>query len=93
MIKRIFNFKLLLLLIFLLLVAGWFYWFQFRPSEIRKACSTKRTEYIEKSNPAFAPRFMETVIEGLDRQKKEQANTVKLGDDLYGHCLNDSGLK
>jgi len=36
---------------------------------------------------------METVIEGLDRQKKEQANTVKLGDDLYGHCLNDSGLK
>ena len=78
MIKRIFNFKLLLLLIFLLLVAGWFYWFQFRPSEIRKACSTKRTEYIEKSSRAVAPRFMETVIEGLDRQKREQVSTIKL---------------
>lgn len=30
--------KIFMFLIFFLLLAGWFYWFQWRPSEIRKNC-------------------------------------------------------
>ena len=27
-----------LIVLFILLITGWFYWFQWRPSEIRKEC-------------------------------------------------------
>ncbi len=50
MILRKTTMKLSLVLIGLLLLTGWFYWFQWRPSEIRKECYIYATEEATKGN-------------------------------------------
>ncbi len=42
---------IVLSLVVLIIVAGWFYWFQWRPSEIRKECQRVREEYIKEKRP------------------------------------------
>ena len=42
--------KYILVLVFILIVAGWFYWFQWRPSEIKKECSRGSLEIATDSN-------------------------------------------
>ena len=39
--------KYILVLVSILIVSGWFYWFQWRPTEIIKECSQDREEYIQ----------------------------------------------
>jgi hypothetical protein len=42
--------KLLVIFLFgvCILIIGWFYWFQWRPSEIRKNCLSQAKEYAQK---------------------------------------------
>ncbi|MFA5644471.1 MAG: hypothetical protein WC928_03030 [Patescibacteria group bacterium] len=39
----------IIMLIFLCLVGGWFYWFELRPTNIRIACGYKTAEWNNKS--------------------------------------------
>lgn len=48
------KFRALLVLIALILIAGWFYWFEFRPAKIRQECSwVKHTTEAIPAKPAM----------------------------------------
>jgi len=79
-----------LIIIFTLLLAGWFYWFQFRPSQIRKDC-------VEIAKDG-AKRLAETQAKDpweFDYQKAVKKGLFKTGDydRYYQRCLNEHGLK
>lgn len=77
--KKLLNFKYIALLLVVLLIVGWFYWFQFRPSEIRKECSAYAKE---KLNRAF------------DENSVKSANEADTLYDLYfKYCTDEKGLK
>lgn len=41
--------------LFLIIVgAGWFYWYEWRPSQIRKECGIKVSEMVNKSKFSFS---------------------------------------
>ena len=42
--------KYILILVSILIVGGWFYWFQWKPAEIRKECNKEALEIATSSN-------------------------------------------
>lgn len=36
------------ILLICILIGGWFYWFQYRPSEIRAECNKRRQDFYNK---------------------------------------------
>ena len=74
----------LVILIFLLLLGGWFYWFQYRPAEIRKECSQVREEYIDK--------LADDSSYGEEKGKIYESD-IRFADFKYDRCLSGKGLK
>ena len=64
-------------LVAIFLSVGWFYWFQWRPSEIRKECSQVREEYLDR----------------ISEDGKIYQSDIKFAEFRYERCLNDKGLK
>lgn len=56
------RYKIFLILLILLLIGGWFYWFQIRPSNIRQKCY------------AYTLQKREERINSNDRLTNEEAN-------------------
>jgi predicted negative regulator of RcsB-dependent stress response len=69
-------FRLSLLVIVIIALGGWFYWFEFRPSQIREKCNSESFLYNSSNNydPVNSPAW-------LDKQEK-----------LYKDCLRFKGL-
>jgi hypothetical protein len=61
----------------IIITAGWFYWFQWRPSQIRKQCQGN----IENRN------YTDTLKE------KIKLKIVGTNTDLYQNCLREHGLE
>lgn len=38
------KYRVSLILLGLLLISGWFYWFQYRPGEVRRSCAEEATK-------------------------------------------------
>lgn len=45
--------KYILIAFLLLLIIGWFYWFQWRPSQIRKTCAISAKEWVKQDEKAL----------------------------------------
>lgn len=72
------------LVVLIISIAGAFYWFEWRPQQIRKKCDKYATEmvgYDLKVN-ADAPSYS-----GLTY------DWIKESDDYYQNCLREKGLK
>jgi len=67
--------------IILILVFGWFYWFEWRPSSIRKSCQKQATNKAEQD--------CRNVTTGRENGGFETC-VAKLGG--YDSCLHNSGL-
>ena len=80
--------KLKYLLILLILIAsgigGWFYWFQQRPSEIRKVCVE---ESVNRADKEVSGWFKALVPEEADKEISKKANN------FYRECLVKQGMK
>ncbi len=46
--KRTFWLIIIILIIALGLIAGWFFWFEWRPAKIRNKCTQQNRQYFEK---------------------------------------------
>ena len=78
MINKLLNYKILLLLVGLLILVFGFYWFQYRPSEIRKECSQVTEKFIDEK------------ISGKDINTSDSISAIKL---INEKCLNSKGIK
>ena len=58
-------------------VAGTFYWFQYRPSQIRSSCAVR----------------IKSALDRIDKEERNVEDWYKLRDSLYEQCLNENGLK
>jgi lipopolysaccharide export system protein LptC len=88
---------LIILGFILLLVSGWFYWFQYRPSRVRTNCTEEANEKARK--------LLKTLIDkpgyyerGMSQQELEEMYDAGLHfnidyDSYYKNCLNEHGLK
>jgi len=65
-----------------ILVGGWFYWFQLRPSQIRQSCQKQATDRSSGD--------CRNVTTGRENGGYESC-VAKLGG--YDSCLHDKGLK
>lgn len=78
------KFKYAVVFVTVLIIVGWFYWFQYRPSEIKKRCGKTATTKV--SNLAEQGLFLK-----MTNEKK-----IKSGQDYYDfyykECLNFEGL-
>jgi len=70
-------FKICLIIIILAIIGGAFYWYEWRPSQIRKSCQEK----IEKQDKELFADVVKSRIMG-----------AKEGD-VYDFCLRKSGLE
>lgn len=98
--------KVILVLLCLLLISGWFYWFQYRHSEIRSMCEKERNNYLLKATAikVYLGGDKETAKNMRDRYDltisrsdiMNHVNSYKdqlsVGDTLYKNCLNKLGL-
>lgn len=62
-------------------IAGWFYWFQWRPNEARKVCSEEAIRKAVEGTP-----YLSLLPDG-DKILSEKANSY------YGECLAKRGQK
>lgn len=74
---------LLIVFSFTLIAAGWFYWFQWRPAQIRSKCQ------IGWTGKDDFQKFSEGDSVGLE----DLMSFEKLADSIYVNCLNKHGLK
>lgn len=70
------NSKILIAISLLVILSGLFYWFQYRPAEIRKQCIAVAREAMKNS---------------IGYEIVTDANTVK-GNKAYNDCLVENGL-
>lgn len=97
--KKIFAALLILILTALVVagVAGWFYWFQFRPSEIRKDCS-KQLQALNNSGKNKAEGWFGGLI--AYKPKLDNGKGIIFASPLevdenqtYKNCLRYKGLE
>ncbi len=86
-----------------IIAGGLFYWFQWRPSEIRKQCSQERTVYLDSELQKIKDGESEFIIEpdsiseyrnNIDKIKtaaRKEAREESQG--VYERCLSSKGLK
>ena len=83
--QEIMNRRSQIFLVFVfLIIAGWFYWFQWRPTQIRSKCQIGLTGKEDLSR-----RIQEGSTIGLE----DIAIFEKLTGNMYLNCLNKHGLK
>ena len=82
MIAKLLNFKVFTLLTVLMVLVSLFYWFQFRPGQIRSECSRNAVEdaikFKNKKSPLLRP---------------GDTFSTKTYENYYKLCLRDKGLK
>ncbi len=68
-------------------IAGMFYWFQWRPSEIRKKClQISREVYLKSTTDADEDGDGQIKVSEIERYQK-------WSDRKYDNCLHEEGLK
>lgn len=75
-------YSIVLLFIFLALFSGWFYWFQWRPAQIRSKCQIGLAGKEDLSK-----------ISGDSINLEVLVDFEKITDSVYLNCLNKHGLK
>lgn len=75
---KVFSNKYLSYILVTLLIAGWFYWFQYRPSQIRQKCSERKIDYLN-----------DELRENGSVTKYDKENA----DYRYEICINSNGLR
>lgn len=79
------SFQKITLILSALLIAGWFYWFQYRPTQIRQECSRERAEISEEvKNKAEE--------DGVSLSREDTLYFTKRLDSKYTVCLHSRGL-
>ncbi|GAG29038.1 unnamed protein product [marine sediment metagenome] len=80
--------KLCLILLGLLLLAGWFYWFQWRPTKIRSYCHNRANEKATLTSKKS------DLLDAL-YPPEESENKISTKDYifLYDACLHQKGLR
>lgn len=68
--------EMFLILSGLLLLAGWFYWFQYKPAKIKQECSW--VFRYEPAKPAQEGKTRDEVIAGLSRIKDNIFSKIEL---------------
>lgn len=79
--EKIKQYKYIILIVLIILGFA-FYWFEWRPAQIKKLCAYWGVEMINKNN---AGRGYVPVDERADRNHKDF-------DDYYERCLKEKGL-
>ena len=98
--------KVLLIILGLLLLAGWFYWFEYRPVKIRSYChsqvggkptlTAEKSNLIDKyyppeeSNEQKGKSLYERLVAPSDKPIRVSPEEYKF---LYDSCLHEKGLK
>ena len=74
--------KIILIIIVIVLIgAGLFHWFEYRPIKIRQECTAKVNEWFEKIKEM-----------GIDNWENADA-TIRVYELNYFRCLRERGLK
>jgi len=77
----------IIIILILLIITGSFYWFEFRPTSIRKNCYALANE--EKETALMADN--NAIMNGIEVTKR--ANYDKIFDDEYKNCLLKNAVK
>ena len=85
-------------------IAGWFYWFQWRPSEIRKVCSSELQKWKSGGEKEAASWFKDLVV--FEEKRTGNKYLIALGDErsvtdltpketdqTYRNCIRYKGLE
>lgn len=72
--------RLLALVLFISILGGWFYWFQYRPTQIVKTC-----------NSIVEGRYGEVMISALGTEHLDTVLTLK--KEAYKSCLRERGIR
>lgn len=82
-----------MLILFLVLLSGWFYWFQYRPTIIRKECGVEAVEQAI----SFHKYQLEIAPGELNSEEKAEIDggvyLVAQRDKIFDYCLHKRGLK
>ena len=89
---KIYKRGTIFVLLGLLLLAGWFYWYEVRPVRIRSLCSRQATEKatLKKNSKELPPNG--STLERLKLRDKDIFNPEEY-EIYYDICLNEKGLK
>lgn len=79
-------FKLSILIVIVIIAGGTFYWFQIRPSNIRKECLTEAQKYSR----SIAETELKLESEGFSIAKN--ADYKKIENEKFNECLINKGL-
>jgi len=88
--------KVLLILLSLLLISGWFYWFELRPTKIRQECSwVKHTEEAIPAKPAMTEEQLRIngILEDCNKHNYENAETNRFIRPLRELCESENKKK
>ena len=86
---KIYKRGTVLVLLGLLLLAGWFYWYEVRPVKIRSYCNRQAIEKATSKKEDREPSL-------LDRYLNIEPEDIVYPEDYkfsYSSCLNEKGLK
>lgn len=78
--------KLLAGAVVLALAGGLFYWYEYRPSQIRSACAAQAEELAAKDTKEIVSKFLPGDLLG------EGFFSVEMRDNYYQACLQRNGL-
>lgn len=76
-------------------VLGWFYWFQYRPSDIRKTCHQESIQHAQDLLKKKAKLQYELEIAGVNYYQEGAKENLYYEEDyqnLYKDCLHAKGL-
>jgi predicted negative regulator of RcsB-dependent stress response len=88
------NFQKIIILLIVLLIAGWFYWFQHRPSQIKQECIRYAEQEYEETFSKYDEDYDKTGNHLNDGQIPRSSIEYLKGnkDDNYQSCLHIKGL-
>jgi len=78
--------------IVLLIVGGWFYWYEVRPANIRSLCSQIATEKATLKKEDQKPDLLDTILDRSKTSDKDIFYPDKY-EIYYDICLNEHGLR
>ena len=68
-----------------------FYWFEIRPSEIRKACYIEASDKAKNHMKEMAAQYPDD--DSIQAAAKKDWSNKKVFDEYYKSCLNKHGLR
>ncbi len=82
--KRIFSWKIVHIVVIILVLGFLFYWFQFRPYQIRKACYTEANDTMKGLTEVELPKLADSEVNTFVKN---------MFGFYYQACLYEHGLK